>query len=80
MIEKNIQEAKIRHGLSAKRASDSYQTIADITIPAGTLLRGVGDDDYACAVGIGGVAGTLMITVKPGTVMPAGSLKRVIAS
>lgn len=74
------QDKKIRKGLPPRHDAASYQTIADIVIPAGTILRAVGDDEYAAGVGFNGVAGEFTVTVKPGVVPPAAALKRVIAS
>ena len=78
-------DKKIRKGLPPKREPESYQTLNDIVIPAGTILRGVGipvdgEHEYAAKVCFSGVAGIFSVTVKPGTQLPAGSLKRVIAS
>jgi hypothetical protein len=73
-------DKKIRKGLGPRRAVESYQTQRDITIPAGTLLRGVGDTEFAASVGLSpGCAGTLTVTIKPGQVIPADALKRVVA-
>lgn len=80
MIEKNSQTAKVRKGLSARRNVESFQTMQDIIIPAGTLLRGTGDDKFVAGVGFGGIAGEFSITVKPGAVVPAEAAKRVISS
>ncbi len=38
MIEKNVQEARIRKG-PPKRNPVCYQVVQDIVIPAGTMLR-----------------------------------------
>ncbi len=74
------QDKKIRKGLPPKHNAMSFQTLAEIVIPAGTILRAIGDDKFASAIGLNGVGGELTITVKPGAVLPAGSVKRVIAS
>lgn len=74
------RESKIRKGLSAKRDSTCFRLRNTITIPAGTILRSIGDDEFAAAVGLGaGVSGELKITVKPGTVISSQALDRVIA-
>lgn len=75
---KNPQQAKIRKGLPP-RIGACYQTLNDIVIPAGTILRAIGDDEYAAGVGFNGVAGEFTVTVKPGVVLPGGSLRRVTA-
>lgn len=73
-------DKKIRKGMGRRRDIASYQTQHEIVIPAGTILREIGEHDYAAAVGLApGCAATLSITVKPGQVVPA-ALKRVIAS
>lgn len=74
-------DKKIRKGLGPRRESGCLQTQHDIVIPAGTLLRPIGDDEYAAAVGFGPVkiAGEFKVTAKPGAELPAGSLKRVVA-
>lgn len=73
-------EPKIRKGLAPAREKECVQTAATITIPAGTILRSIGDDKFACAVGFGGIAGEFSITLKPGVPLPAGAGKRVVAS
>lgn len=81
MIEKDTLpgQAKIRKN-PPRRDSVSYQTKHDIVIPAGTILRAVGDDEFAAAVGFSGVGATFSITVKPGALVPAEALARVAAS
>lgn len=83
MIEKNSQKATIRKGLGPRRNPVSYQTVYDITIPAGTIMRAIGDDKFACAIGLGVVmqtgAGELSVTIPPGTPTPP-ALKRVISA
>lgn len=74
MIEKNTQEAKIRSG-APKRDPICYQTLADIVIPAGTILRSRGNDEFGCAV----ASGEFTMTVHPGDLTPR-DFKRVIAS
>lgn len=72
--DKNTQQAKIKHGLPPKRDPVSYRTLRDILIPAGTTLRAIGDDEYACSVGFGdGMAGEFTVTVKPDTVQSTGA-------
>lgn len=73
-------DKKIRKGLPPKRNAECLQTLNDIVIPAGTMLRAIGDDEFAAAVGFSGIAGEFTVTVKPGAALPQGSLKRVIAS
>lgn len=81
MIEKeDIQTAKIRKGLSARRSVASFQTAQTITIPAGTILRATGDDKYSCKVGFGGVAGEFTVTFKPSDIIPPEAGKRVTAA
>lgn len=76
----NPNEPKIRKGLSAKRDPMCFRLRNTITIPAGTILRSIGDDEFAAAVGLGaGIAAELKITVKPGTVISSQALDRVIA-
>lgn len=77
---KNPQKAKIRKGLPARHDTAGFQTLNDIVIPAGTILRGIGEDEYAAAVGFSGIAGEFTVTVKPGAQLPAGSLKRVVSA
>lgn len=74
-------DKKIRKGLGPRRENGCLQTQHDIVIPAGTLLRPIGDDEYAAPVGFGPVkiAGEFKVTAKPGAELPAGSLKRVVA-
>lgn len=76
----NSNEPKIRKGLAARRDPTCFRLRNTITIPAGTILRSIGEDEWACAVGLGaGVAAELKITVKPGTVISSAALDRVIA-
>lgn len=77
MIDKDV---KIRKGLTPKREAECFQTLNDIVIPAGTILRGIGDEKYAAKVGFSGAAGEFSVTVKVGAQLPQGSLKRVISS
>jgi hypothetical protein len=78
----NEIDKKIRRGLPPKREAECFQALRDIVIPAGTILRGVGGDDFACGVGLApGMAGEFSITVKPGTVIPQSfPLKRVVSA
>lgn len=73
-------EPKIRKGLDARREQEGVQLAQTLTIPAGTILRAIGDDKFACAVGFGGVAGEFSITLKPGAPLPAAAGRRVVAS
>lgn len=74
------KDTKIRKGLDPKRERECVQLAQTLTIPAGTILRSIGDDKFACAVGFGGVAGEFSITLKPGVPLPAAAGKRVVAS
>ncbi|MBA3831654.1 MAG: hypothetical protein H0X34_07135 [Chthoniobacterales bacterium] len=76
----NEIDKKIRKGLPPRRDAASFQTVNDIVIPAGTVLRAIGEDEYAAGVGFNGIAGEFSVTVKPGAVLPAGSLNRVVAA
>lgn len=67
-------DKKIRKGLTPRRDETGYQVLQDITIPAGTVLRGMGDGRFNAAVGQNA---SFTLTVIPGT-EPAG-FKRVIA-
>lgn len=75
MTDKNPQEAKIKKGLSPRRDVTSFQTQHDITIPAGTILRSIGDDEFAAAA----AHGTFSIHVEPGSTVPP-LFRRVVAS
>lgn len=79
---KNPQEAKIKKGLPPRHDHTSFQTLHDITIPAGTILRAIGDDEYAAKVGFPGLgaAGQFVVTVPAGSAVPADALRKVIAS
>lgn len=68
--------AKIRKGLSARRSPISYQVQQDIVIPAGTVLRHIGGDEFGAP--IGGAILEIVLTMKPGEAMPA-EFKRVVA-
>jgi hypothetical protein len=78
--EKNPQAAKIKHGLPPKHNPVCYQTLQDIVIPAGTMLRNIGDDEFAAGVGFDGIAGQFMVTIVAGVSVPSTALKRVIAA
>lgn len=73
-------EPKIKKGLEPRRERECVQIASTITIPAGTILRAIGDDKFACPVGFGGVAGEFSITLKPGAPLPVAAGKRVVAS
>lgn len=73
-------DKKIRKGLPPRHDAACLQTLNDIVIPAGTLLRPIGDDEFGAAVRFSGAAGEFTVTVKPGAPLPPGSLKRVVAS
>ena len=70
-----MAEAKIKKGLSPRRDPTSFQTQHDIVIPAGTMLRSIGDDEFAAAA----AHGTFSIHVEPGSVVPT-LYRRVVAS
>lgn len=72
-------DKKIRKGLPPRRDVASLQILNDIVIPAGTILRAIGDDKFACKVGFSGAAGEFIVTAKTGAMLPAGSLKRVVS-
>lgn len=75
-------DKKIRKGLPPKREPESLQTIHDILIPRGTILRAIGDDKFACKIGLGlssMEAGELIVTLPVGAPTP-NMVKRVIAS
>lgn len=75
-------DKKIRKGLPPRRDAACLQTQCDIVIPAGTILRAIGDDEFAAAIGFGPVkiAGEFKVTAKAGETLPSGALKRVTAS
>lgn len=80
--EKNTQEAKIRKGLGPKRNSTSLQTIHDILIPRGSILRSIGDDKFVCKIGLGlssMEAGEFIVTLPASAPEPV-VLKRVTAA
>lgn len=70
-----IEKDKIRRGLSARRAVESYQVQRDIVIPAGTILRGVGDHVFAAQIGS---VGKFSINAEHRADVP-DNFKRVIA-
>lgn len=72
MIEK---DRKIRKGLPPAREATCYQVQTNIVIPAGTILRSMGDGRFNAQVGENA---NFTLTVIPGT-EPAG-FKRVIAA
>lgn len=74
------QQARIRKGLSSRRDPICYQVLTDIVIPAGTILRNIGGDKFGANVGLGNTTGEFSLIVKPGAVLPASTLKRVISS
>lgn len=74
------QDKKIRKGLPPKRERECIQLAQTLTIPAGTILRAIGDDQFACPVGFAGIAGEFSITLKPGVPLPAEAGKRVVSS
>lgn len=75
-------DKNIRKGLPPRRDRTSFQTLHDIVIPAGTILRAIGDDQFAAKIGFGdtAVAGEFSVTVKPSTIVPATALRRVVAA
>lgn len=75
-----MKEPRIRKGLGARRDAECFRLKNTITIPAGTILRHIGDNDFAAPIGLGaGVTAELKITVTPGAVISAAALDRVIA-
>jgi hypothetical protein len=46
-------DKKIRKGLPPRRDAASLQTMQDIVIPAGTILRNCGDNKFLAMVGVG---------------------------
>jgi hypothetical protein len=64
----------IRKG-AARRDPVSYQLEQDIVIPAGTILRSMGDGRFNAPIG---ATGQFTITVLPGAAV--GGFKRVAAS
>jgi hypothetical protein len=69
------QKAKIRKGMGPRRDEVCYQTIGNIVIPAGTILRSDKNGEYRAALG---TYGAFVIEVLPGMPVPAG-FKRVVA-
>lgn len=67
-------DKKIRKGLSARRDPTCYRVEQDIVIPAGTILRHAGGNDFAAPVG----HGEFLISMAPGAAVPA-EFKRVVA-
>lgn len=74
-------DKKIRKGLPAQRDPAALQTTQDILIPAGTILRTTGDDNFSCDIGMNSIVvhGVLSIALKPHEPCPP-SLKRVVAA
>jgi hypothetical protein len=70
------QKAKIRKGMGPRRDPTCYRVERDIVIPAGTILRSMGDNRYAAAFGH---YGEFSITAPPGFATP-DTLKKVAAS
>lgn len=75
-----MKEPKIRKGLPPKRNAECVQTAQDIVIPAGTIMRDIGGDVFAAAIGLQGVGAEFSITLKPGTPLPASFGKKVVVS
>lgn len=75
------QDKKIRRGLPPKRGAASFQTQQDIVIPAGTILRDVGDNIFGCQIGIGlaTVHGVFSVDMSTSHGPPDAVLKRVVA-
>lgn len=69
-------EPKIRKGLSARRDPACYQTVQDIVIPAGTILRHDGEDRYSALIY---PRGKFFVTAKPGEDVDNAFFKKVIA-
>lgn len=75
-----MKEPKIRRGLAPKRNAECVQTAQDIVIPAGTIMRDIGDNIFAAAVSAHGVGAEFSITLKPGVPLPSPFGKKVIVS
>jgi len=77
---KNPQQAKIRVGLSAKRSPVCYQTLKDIIIPAGTILRHdtIAKDGELYSAGFG-LFGKIVLDLDKGEIVKSDLFKRVIA-
>lgn len=73
-------DKKIRKGLSPKRSAAAVQTAQDIVIPAGTMMREIGDDVFAAPIGVQGVGAEFSITLKPGVPLPSSFGKKVVVS
>jgi hypothetical protein len=69
------QKAKIRKGMGARRDPTCYQVQSGIVIPAGTILRSIGEGKFAAQVG---EQGQFNITVPSGAPVPS-NFKRVVA-
>lgn len=74
-------DKKIRKGLPLRRDAACLQTVQDIVIPAGTILRAAGDDKFSCDIGVNSIVvhGVLSIALKPHEPCPP-SLKRVVSA
>lgn len=75
-------EPKIRKGLTPRRDAASLQTLQDIVIPAGTILRDCGDGKFLALVGVGLITVHGEFTIDMSTVHgdTGAVLKRVVAS
>lgn len=71
-------------GLGPRRDSACYQTQQDIVIPKGTILRSVGENRFACDIGVNSIVahGVFSITVPPADADRIGTdiIKRVVAA
>lgn len=72
MIDK---EPTIKKSMPAKRDATCLRVTTTITIPAGTLLRAKGNNQFSAAVGLDA---EFLVTSKPGEEAPAG-FRKVVA-
>jgi hypothetical protein len=76
-----MSDDKIR-GMPPKRDAASYEVQHDIVIPAGTILRTLGDGKFGCEVGVGliTVRGVFSVDMKEANGDTSTVLRRVVAS
>lgn len=71
-------------GLGPRRDRTCYQTMQDIVIPKGTILRSAGENKFSCAVGINSivVSANFSVVVPPADADRIGGdvIKRVVAA
>jgi hypothetical protein len=75
MTEMTEKAAKIRKSMGPRRDPISYRVEEDIVIPAGTILRSMGDGRFQAPIGL---TGQFVLTVKPGDIL--SHFKRVVAA